>query len=268
MVQTTDTSVAKKGKRKRSATQGKRRQHGIKRHSPEDNSNKTSAAYSSSAEYDKVARTTLAIRSQILQRQLQHNASLTPDTGTDRVQETFAGETPFKFERTPGSTLHSPAKVIDLVSSSGSECTSRSRSVSLTPDAGTATPIPIPDAVPVTYETYITTPISPPRRDHDDEHALSGSASDDAMADARPHSKYSHWSLKQLEEATDKIALVHSLTNHLIIMDCKNSTDRTLDKSSRGLTHVQRSRRILHGHCLSMLQGLYRSLNVLFHSIE
>ena len=262
MIKTPQTLAASKAKRKRSAKRGKGKDQN-KRHSPDDNHNNSSPSPSSSAAYDKVARATLTIRSQIFSRQqVRRNELLRTDArtvNTDIAPEDIHSTMPSKFA-TPAPKAPTPADLINLVSSSESEFTSRS--VSRTPDAGIATPIP--HANPVIFSMPLQ--FSPSRSDHA-EGNLSGSASDDKMSDAKPHSKFPFWSLNDLEEVTGKIARVQELIAHFMLIGCKNSpsrSDRMFDHSSRGLTHVQRTRRLLHDQCRIMLQGLRQSLNYLF----
>lgn len=140
----------------------------------------------------------------------------------------------------------------------------------LTPDAGTAKPIP--HAVPVISRPNTTKPLqfSPTKREHDDVNELSSSASDDAMNDVRPHAKYPHWSLKELEEETGKIVQLQELIAHFfMLIDSKIQLPIVIAcLTALHLTHVQRSRRILQDECRTMLQGLHRSLNVLFYHFE
>ena len=269
MVKTKQTLAAAKAKRKHTTNRGKELPQS-KRHSPDDNHNNISAHHSSSAAYDKIARTTLTIRSQIFRReQLRHNELPRTDAGdTDAVSDNAQNDIDNNFlslkVETPAPKAPTPAELINLVSSSESECTSRSVRRSLTPDAGIATATPIAQIVTPIPNTTIPLQFSPPKRDDGDANELlSGSASDDLTRDAPCHSKFPHWSLKDLEEATGKIARVQELISYLMFLDSKDSPS-----SSRGLTHVQRSRRILHDQCVNMLQGLHRSLSALFYHFE
>ena len=232
-----------RSKKRRSKAQSRTKSK--KRHSPESQKNPNE-----SSTYDKVARTTINIRANLVRRrsarlqQLRMNSddSDSPYSLPPEAKTTWAQRKKIKnVFKTPEITISpevmetvattiSP-EVISLLSSADSTGAAKRSHEEEPVDAGLATPIP-------TATTVSTS------RCHACDLEL-GSDTEGSISDGSVSTLlFPFWSVEALEKAPATIARVGELISHLMVVGLRNSKKPLPPKHT--LTDVQRTRMILH----------------------